>query len=299
MKVLNFGSLNIDNVYKVDHFVRGGETLSSESLKLFCGGKGLNQSVTLGRAGIETYHAGSIGEDGTFLLDILHSAHVDTGCVRILREVRTGNAIIQNNREGENCILLYGGANQAITREQVDETLGHFAAGDYLILQNEINELSYIVESAHQKGMIIVLNPSPMDEKVLNLKLSCIDWFMLNEIEAGQLTGLDTTDAERLSPAMLARFPDAHIVLTLGGKGSCYADRRQVVRQGIYKVRTVDTTAAGDTFAGYFMAGIIRGETVKASLDMAARAAAITVSRPGAAPSIPTMQEVTDFRPQA
>ena len=163
MKVLSFGSLNIDYVYKVDHFVQKGETLSSKSLNVFSGGKGLNQSIALAKAGVETYHAGAIGEDGKFLLEILEEAGVDTSCVKILSDERTGNAIIQNDEDGDNCILLYGGANQAITKAQVDAVLSRFDAGDYLVLQNEINELPYMMTKAHEKGMKIVLNPSPMN----------------------------------------------------------------------------------------------------------------------------------------
>ena len=296
MKILNFGSLNIDYVYRVDHFVRKGETISSKSLTLFWGGKGLNQSVALGRAGVGVWHAGSIGTDGKILLDMLASANVDTSCVAVLEEVRTGNAIIQNDAEGDNCIILYGGANRQITKRQVDETLAGFSAGDFLVLQNEINELAYIVQRAHEKGMKIVLNPSPMDEKVLEVNLELIDWFVLNEIEAGQLTGSTNLKSDKLVSLLRDKFPQAKIVLTLGILGSCYADAERVVTQGIYPVKTVDTTAAGDTFTGYFLAGVVQGRSIEESLNLAARASAIAVSRLGAAHSIPTMEEVLNDR---
>ena len=184
MKVLCFGSLNIDYTYKVDHFVKKGETLSSDALHVFGGGKGLNQSVALAKAGCEVYHAGAIGEDGLFLLDMLKSSGAKTDYVKILKDEKTGHAIIQNDRSGDNCILLYGGANQAMNKSQVDEVLSHFEKGDYIVLQNEINELTYIVEKAHERGMIIILNPSPMNEKILALPLEVVDYFILNEIEA-------------------------------------------------------------------------------------------------------------------
>ena len=240
MRVLCFGSLNIDYTYKVDHFVGKGETLSSESLQVFSGGKGLNQSIALAKAGADTYHAGAIGEDGRFLLKIMEDAGVHTEYVAELPDVRTGNAIIQNDREGDNCILLYGGANQAVTQEQVDEVLSHFQAGDFLVLQNEINELEYIVRKAHEKKMKIVLNPSPMNEKVTALPLDFVDYFMLNEVEAGQILGRavqDGYDGEALASALLARFPDAAVVLTLGGDGSVYMDREKTIRQPVYKVK--------------------------------------------------------------
>ncbi len=298
MRVLCFGSLNIDYTYKVDHFVGKGETLSSESLQVFSGGKGLNQSIALAKAGADTYHAGAIGEDGRFLLKIMEDAGVHTEYVAELPDVRTGNAIIQNDREGDNCILLYGGANQAVTQEQVDEVLSHFQAGDFLVLQNEINELEYIVRKAHEKKMKIVLNPSPMNEKVTALPLDFVDYFMLNEVEAGQILGLaaqDGYDGEALASALLARFPDAAVVLTLGGDGSVYMDREKTIRQPVYKVKAVDTTAAGDTFTGFFIGGIMNGLTVNEAMDQASRAAAIAVTRQGAAPSIPLLEEVKQF----
>lgn len=298
MRVLCFGSLNIDYTYKVDHFVGKGETLSSESLQVFSGGKGLNQSIALAKAGADTYHAGVIGEDGRFLLKIMEDAGVHTEYVAELPDVRTGNAIIQNDREGDNCILLYGGANQAVTQEQVDEVLSHFQAGDFLVLQNEINELEYIVRKAHEKKMKIVLNPSPMNEKVTALPLDFVDYFMLNEVEAGQILGRavqDGYDGEALASALLARFPDAAVVLTLGGDGSVYMDREKTIRQPVYKVKAVDTTAAGDTFTGFFIGGIMNGLTVNEAMDQASRAAAIAVTRQGAAPSIPLLEEVKQF----
>lgn len=294
MKVLCFGSLNIDYTYKVDHFVKKGETLSSGSLQVFSGGKGLNQSIALARAGAETYHAGSIGEDGRFLLEQLQDAGVDTRYVTVLETVRTGNAIIQNDKEGDNCILLYGGANQVVTTDQADAVLEHFRKGDFLVLQNEINELAYIMERAHERGMKIVLNPSPMDEKIQGLPLGYVDYFMLNEIEASQILGQETRGAEgvNLAKGILDRFADSAVVLTMGEHGSVYMDSSETITQPVYPAETVDTTAAGDTFTGFFIGGILRGLTIRQAMDMASKAASIAVTRRGAAPSIPDLQEV-------
>lgn len=186
MKALNYGSLNIDFVYNVKHFVRSGETISSHNMAIFAGGKGLNQSVALAKSGIDTWHAGNIGEDGEFLAEILQKAGAHTDFISRLPG-RNGHAIIQKQLNGQNCILLYGGSNRQNTRTQVDEVLSHFEKGDYLILQNEINEIAYIMERAHEKGMIIVLNPSPMDEKIFTYPLEYVDYFLLNEIEAKDL----------------------------------------------------------------------------------------------------------------
>lgn len=295
MKVLNFGSLNIDYVYKVHHIVEKGETISSGQMNVYPGGKGLNQSVALGKAGVSVWHAGAIGEEGKFLSEFLEDAGVNTEYIRVIPEVKSGHAIIQNDIEGENCIILYGGANQLISREQIDETLADFSMGDYLILQNEISELLYLVEKAHEKGMIIVLNPSPMDEKVRKLPLEKIDYFILNEIEANQILEETYEDTWEMLGALERRFPHARVVLTLGGDGAVFSDGEKRVDQSIYPVETVDTTAAGDTFTGYYIAGEIMGLPVEESMDMAAKAAAITVSRPGAGVAVPTMAEVQKF----
>ena len=308
MKALNYGSLNIDFVYNVEHFVRSGETISSQNMAIFAGGKGLNQSVALAKSGIDTWHAGCIGEDGEFLADILQKSGAHTELISRLPG-RNGHAIIQKQPNGQNCILLYGGSNQQNTRVQIDEVMSHFEKGDYLILQNEINEISYIMERAHEKGMIIVLNPSPMDEKIRTYPLEYVDYFLLNEIEAKDLTGFDQnladTDQHRvqemdevssawdaLLEEVCRHFPNSKVVLTLGEYGSIYKDEKQKIHQPIMKVPVVDTTAAGDTFTGFFIGSIAKGLSPENAMKIAAKASAIAVSRQGAAPSIPELGEV-------
>jgi len=299
MKILSFGSLNIDYVYSVPHFVKKGETLSAKELNVYTGGKGLNQSIALARAGVKTYQAGAIGTDGMFLLEQLKEAGVKTDLVKILDDVKTGNAIIQNDDEGDNCIVLFGGANQAITKEQVDEAFKDFTNEDYLLIQNEINELSYIVEKAKEEGMKIILNPSPMNEKIMKLPLDQIDYFILNEIEAMQILEMDKPeeiDGKYIASLLHERFKDATIVLTLGSEGSVCISDDEYVEQSIYKVKAIDTTAAGDTYTGYFIAGILNGKTIKESMDIASKASAIAVTRQGAAPSIPVLEEVEEYK---
>lgn len=299
MKILSFGSLNIDYVYSVPHFVKKGETLSAKELNVYTGGEGLNQSIALARAGVETYQAGAIGTDGMFLLEQLKEAGVKTDLVKILDDVRTGNAIIQNDDEGDNCIVLFGGANQAITKEQVDEAFKDFTNEDYLLIQNEINELSYIVEKAKEEGMKIILNPSPMNEKIMKLPLDQIDYFILNEIEAMQILEMDKPeeiDGKYIASLLHERFKDATIVLTLGSEGSVCISDDEYIEQSIYKVKAIDTTAAGDTYTGYFIAGILKGKTIKESMDIASKASAIAVTRQGAAPSIPVLEEVEEYK---
>ena len=298
MKVLNFGSLNIDYVYSLDHFVQKGETISSEALHIFPGGKGLNQSVALGRAGVSVSHAGAVGKDGDFLLELLKESCVNIKYIQVLEGVQTGTAIIQNDKSGDNCIILYSGANHQITKEQIANTISDFEKGDFLVLQNEINGMDSIVRVAKEKGLKIVLNPSPMNEKILGLPLQYVDYFVLNEVEAAQILGLENIsekDGEKIVRELHNTYPRAKIVLTLGAEGSIYFDGEKLYRQRAYKTEVVDTTAAGDTFSGFFIAGILRGDTLEQAMDTAARAAGIAISRPGAAPSIPKIEEVLEF----
>lgn len=295
MKALVFGSLNIDYYYSVDHFVQKGETISSSSLEVFCGGKGLNQAIALAKAGVNVYHAGCIGKDGLFLLEELRDANVKTELISTLKQVRSGNAIIQNDKEGDNCILLYGGANQSITKVYVDEVLQHFEPGDFLLLQNEINELNYIVEKAKERGLVIILNPSPMDEKVLQLPLGDLHYIILNEVEGAQIIGAEEElEAEELLKKLQEKFPQVKVVLTVGSSGSYYADCQQQCFQKAYRVKAVDTTAAGDTYTGYLIASIMNHKPITEAMDIASKASSITVQKKGAAPSIPFLSEVVE-----
>lgn len=289
MKVLNFGSLNLDYVYSVDHMVAAGETLASFDMRTFCGGKGLNQSIALAKAGVAVYHAGLIGEEGEELLMACRQACINTKFIRKIDE-KCGHTIIQVDKSGQNCILLYGGANQCISKEFVDEVLAEFDRGDILLLQNEINQLAYIISKAYEKGMQIIMNPSPFNEHLKECDLSKISMFLINEIEGEQISGQKEADA--ILRELKKKFPKSKVVLTLGKEGSLYQDEDTCLHQKIYPVETVDTTAAGDTFTGFFIASMLEGMPTQEGLDMAARAASIAVSRKGAASSIPLREEV-------
>ena len=289
MKVLNIGSMNLDLVYTVDHIVQPGETEASTSLNTFLGGKGMNQSVALAKAGVEVYQGGMIGEDGQPFLDACAEYGVRADFIRKV-EGKSGHAVIQIDKNAQNCILLYGGANQMLTEGYVDEVLEHFAAGDILLLQNEVNLLPYIVDKAYEKGMQIALNPSPFNEKLSKVDMAKISLFLLNEVEGNQVTGL--TVPEEIIVKMQELYPHARIVLTLGKDGAVYAEGAERFFQPIFPVKAVDTTAAGDTFTGYFLAGLAEGMAIPEILKMSAKASSIAVSRPGAVPSIPYRDEV-------
>ena len=188
MKILNFGSCNIDFVYTLDHIVGAGETETIEKMNIFPGGKGLNQSIALARAGASVYHAGCVGEDGEMLLSLLRENGIDVSGIKRV-DGKNGHAIIQVSREGENCIFIYPGSNAMITEELADSVLDGFEKGDYIILQNEISNIDYIVKKAFQKGMLIVLNPSPCNESIKKIDLGTVSYLVLNEIEAEILSG--------------------------------------------------------------------------------------------------------------
>ncbi len=292
MKILNFGSCNLDYVYSMEHIVVPGETASSRKLEIFPGGKGLNQSIAVAKAGAQIFHAGCVGEDGRLLKDTLTENGVH---IEYLQEVpeKNGHAIIQVTGDGENSIVLYAGSNGMISEELIDRVLSDFAAGDILLLQNEINSVPLIVEKAYSKGMKIILNPSPYNEKIERIDLSKVSCLILNEVEAAGFSG--TEDVGQSLDFLHKKYPGLEIMMTLGKNGCVYSDGVNRLYQPVFPVQAVDTTAAGDTFTGYFIAGMSENKSITEVLLMASAAAAIAVTRNGAAPSIPTKEEVVSF----
>jgi ribokinase len=292
MKILVYGSLNIDLVYTVDHIARPGETIASAALEKSAGGKGANQAAALAKAGMETYMAGKIGADGHFLLELLGSYGVNTEKVTVYPGV-TGQALIQLDRAGQNSIILYAGGNGEIREDEIPGALNSFGQGDAILLQNEIPQTGAIMEKAKERGMKIFLNPSPYDEKIEKLPLGLVDLFFVNEIEAAALAG-ETTDTalplilDRLS----TRFPTAEIILTAGRDGAYYGFGKIRERGEIIDLPVADTTGAGDTFTGYYIAAREKRISVPEALRLACKAASIAVSRKGAMQSMPFQNEV-------
>lgn len=297
MKILNFGSLNIDRVYSVAGFVRPGETIHADSLHIYPGGKGLNQSLAAARAGAEVIHGGAVGPEGAFLLRQLSESGVDAARVRRV-DVETGHAVIQVNASGQNCIIVFGGANQCLSEDYVEEILALGCPGDYVLVQNETNAVGGIMRRAHERGLKVVFNPSPFPQNREELPLELVSCFMVNETEGAALAGMEAgveTDKEAVLDALARRYPQAAVVLTLGSGGAAYQQGRTRLFHPAYAVPVADTTAAGDTFCGYFLAGLCLGRPVERCLAEASAAAAIAVSRPGAAQSIPYYRETAAF----
>ena len=289
-KIVCLGSLNLDHVYRLDHFVRPGETLGSESYSVGCGGKGLNQSIALARAGAPVMHAGRIGHDGGILRSALEAAGVDVSLL-VEGDVPTGHAIIQVDAKGENAIILYGGANRRITEVEIDAALD--AVGDgILLLQNEINSLGTILEKAHARGIRTAFNFAPFDpEDAKTLPLGLLSYLIVNEIEGAGVAGV--AEPEAILRTLKERYPGCRVILTLGKAGAAsLGDDGVMVPVPPCPAEVVDTTSAGDTFIGYLFAGLLEGMELKAAMELAGRASAITVSRAGAADSIPFRKEL-------
>lgn len=289
MNIINFGSCNIDYVYTLDHIVKTGETQTSYSLETFAGGKGLNQSVAAARAGGRVYHAGFIGQDGEFLGELLAQSGVNLTYIKET-SIKNGHAMIQVDKNAKNCIVLYPGSNELLTKEYITDVLDNFAKGDLVVLQNEVNLVDFIVEQAHLRGMAVVLNPSPYNEKIEKIDLNKVSYLLLNEVEGEQLTG--EQDPEKILSFFEKNYPALTVVLTLGEQGCYCLQKENVFHQPALLVEAVDTTAAGDTFTGYLVAGVARGEDLCGAVQTATAASAIAVTRKGAAPSIPIRDEV-------
>ena len=288
-RILNFGSLNTDYVYKVDHILQGGETIQSESRTVFPGGKGLNQSIALVRAGLSVCHAGLIGTDGEHLRDLLNQNGVDTSLIET-RDMPGGHTVIQVDSSGQNSIIVFAGENMRVLDEDIERVLSEFNKGDLLILQNELDHSPAIMRMASERGMTIIFNPSPVNSTLNSYPLACVDWFLLNEIEGKALT--QETEPKRILAVLKALYPNAGIVLTLGEDGAYCMRGDEILYQPAFPVQPVDTTAAGDTFTGYFVTGLSHDEDLSKVMERAAKAAAIAVSRAGAAESIPYANEV-------
>ena len=295
MKIINFGSLNIDKVCSVEEFVQPGETIMATGYSVNAGGKGLNQSVAAARAGAQVLHAGAVGSDGLFLKEILADAGADVSCLRVM-DTESGCAFIEVNSKGQNRIIVSAGTNRMYTEEYIKNVLEKAEAGDFVLLQNEINMVGEIIRLSHEKGCRVVFNASPIPGKPEELPLELVDIFMVNELEAAALAGTSAEgDFRDILKALQKKYPKAAIVMTLGKDGVLYGYKEEFYSHPIFKVNAVDTTAAGDTFCGYFLAALCAGKSVEMALREALAASAMAVSAKGAAPSIPVHSAMEEW----
>lgn len=290
MKILVLGSLNIDRVYRVHNFVRPKETIHAESFSCTCGGKGFNQTIALARAGSDVSFAGVVGADGVNLSDTLVREGIDTTFLKHSANAN-GHTIIQVNDLGENCIIVVPGANAETSCEYISSVISHFSAGDWIVLQNEIENVDYAIDFAGKQGLHVALNPSPFDERIPKYNLNAIDLLMINEVEGEALTGVN--EPEKMLQILRERYKRMAVLLTLGEKGALFFDPfGKMYFEPSVPCIVKDTTAAGDTFTGYFLTEYIKSGDAVAALSIASLASSITVSREGAADSIPYKEEV-------
>lgn len=292
MKVLNFGSLNFDRTYEVNSFVEAGQTISSQKYSVFLGGKGLNQSVALSNAGCQIYHIGVRGPDGLEFIRLLEENRVNTDFI-FESDIHSGHAVIQLNRYGDNAIIVEAGSNFELTKAHIDTVFEQFSHEQCIVLaQNEISNLSYIMTKAKEDGHTLCLNPSPMEAALLESPLHLVDFFILNETEALSMTSL--SDYELSIKKIKELYPNSSVILTLGDKGVLFFDGEKLVKQVAYSTTVVDTTCAGDTFTGYVIGGINRGESIEKSLHRASIASSLCIEIKGAANSIPQLKDVME-----
>ena len=290
MAVWCFGSINIDLFYEVPHIPAPGETLAARSMFRGLGGKGANQSVASAKAGVETHHIGAIGPDSDWVIERLETYGVDTSHISVL-DTPTGHAVINVSADGENAIVILPGANAAQSAERLEAAVALATAGDILLLQNEANLQVEAAQAGKATGMRVIYSAAPFDAGAVEAILSHIDMLLLNEIEAAQL--------EASLGKTLYSLDVPQIVITLGAKGARLIDTRSGDAFDVpgHKVEAIDTTGAGDTFAGYLAAGLAEGTAPQQAMELAGRAAALKVTRKGTADAIPSRAEVEAFRP--
>ena len=297
-KLVNLGSLCIDNVYRVPAIAGAGETVASRSHEVFPGGKGLNQSVAAARAGAAVAHVGCVGADGAWLRDLLAEEGVNVDGVRVV-DGASGHAVIQVDDAGANAIAIAGGANRTLRGDDVARALAQVGPGDWLLLQNEINDLPDVLAAAKRRGCAVAFNVAPVDGREADYDLSGVKLLIVNEIEAAALAATGATAAsartdkpEAAAHALRERYPQAELVLTLGAAGLIHMGAEGASTLPAYAAQAVDETAAGDAFIGYLMAALLAGEGMAEALRLGSAAGALAVAKAGAAASIPTLAAV-------
>jgi ribokinase len=280
------GSINIDHVYRLAHLPRPGETLAALSYARFLGGKGANQSVAALRAGARVVHLGAVGADGDWALGQMGALGLDLGAVlRVAGD--TGHAVVATDAGGENLILLHPGANRAMPRTVLDP-LGAARMGDTLLIQNETAWQVEGAARARAAGLRVMYSAAPFDLRALRAVLPHATHLLMNQVEADALAQATGTG--------LADLPVQAVVVTRGAQGADWVAADGVRHVPAVPVTPVDTTGAGDCFAGSLAARLDLGDVPDEALRYAAAAAAIQVTRPGAAPAMPTWAEVQALR---
>lgn len=292
MAVINFGSINVDHVYQVDHFVQPGETLASSDYQRLLGGKGANQSIALARAGSDVWHVGKVNESDAIFKQTMIRENINCKHVSCT-ETASGHAIIQVTPSGENAIVLFGGANHELTEKDIMHALDAAKSSDWVLTQNETSGIAQVLLQAKEKGLKVAFNPAPMTESVKHLPHQCIDLLIVNEVEAEEISGHENLD--KIEAYFRQEWPHAEVLITLGKAGVRMLKKDKTIDVPAFEVTAVDTTAAGDTFIGFFLSAYTGHSDSKTALLRACAASALAVTKAGAAQSIPTKEEVNRF----
>lgn len=297
-KVVVLGSLNVDTTLHIDQMPKPGETISARSKTNSAGGKGANQAVAAARSGATTSFIGRVGEDtnGQFMIDALKHDGINTDHVDIDKGNGTGSAVILLDNEGQNSIMVYGGANQAMKPEMIVDSESLIDDADILISEFETpQDVTYeAFKLAKQHGVTTILNPAPAS-KILDGLLEVTDLIVPNETESATLTGIEVTDKDSMerNAAKIAEMGISNLIITVGDRGAFYCTPTGSGFVPAFKVKAQDTTAAGDTFIGAFSSQVKKDlSNVEEALIYAQKASSITVQRLGALPSIPTAEEI-------
>ncbi|MGL4404068.1 MAG: ribokinase [Fusobacteriaceae bacterium] len=299
-KIVVLGSINMDLVTFCERAPRGGETLLGKEFRQIPGGKGANQAVAMGKLGADITMLGKVGTEGMgeILLNSMKKDGVETNKIEKSSKT-TGIAKIIVEENGQNRILVVSGANGDVDNQYVDKNIETIKNSDILVCQLEIpmESVKYAFKQAKEMGKITVLNPAPaahLDEEIIKNS----DYIIPNETELEIITGIKTDTLEGVKEAALSLLEKGvkGLLITLGSKGSLYIDREREIMTPAYKVKAVDTTAAGDSFIGGFVKGISEGMEIGVAIELGTKVAAISVTRIGAQTSLPTEKEVKNFR---
>ena len=283
--IWNLGSINIDNFYEVSHLPAPGETLAARSHHSGLGGKGANMSVAAARAAAPVSHIGAVGPEGKWARDRLMEYGVDTPHIALI-DIPTGHANIVVNAAGENNIVLFQGANVALTEAMIGAALSEASPRDFLLMQNETNGQGYAVETAKSLGLRVAYAAAPFDADAITSLMGRIDLLVLNAVEAAQL--------QKATGMTIDMLDIDDVIVTLGSKGCKWVSNAGARAFDAYPAEPVDTTGAGDTFTGYLVAGLDRGLGMEAAIDLALKAASLMVMRHGTADVIPDLKEIQD-----
>lgn len=296
------GSINLDLVTRAHHIPRPGETIIGSDFQTFYGGKGANQAVAAAKLGHPTFMVGNVGDDsfGPQLRQALEDVGVKTDAVKTVPG-SSGVALITIGAGGENNIVVVPGANALLTPEQVEEAAPILRQAGFILAQLEIplETVEYLGDFSAKNGIPLMLDPAPARDLPPAL-LKNVNWLTPNESETeilakASVRGDDHASAGAAAEQLLASGPE-HVLLKLGAHGCLIAERGQP-KQLIpaFPIEAVDSTAAGDAFNGALAVGLLRGESASESARFACAVAAISVSRHGAQPSMPTLEEVEEF----